>query len=74
MTELQEMLLGYVAAKTAAIIAAKEREGKMPLAVSEDELMQGLRTDVLECMRELHRMEEYIGSRTINKALLKKKV
>lgn len=72
MTELQEMLLGYVSAKTAAIIAAKETGGKRPLGASEDELMEGIRDDVRECMRELHRVRFYRGSKTINKAMLLK--
>lgn len=70
MTESQEMLLSYVAARAAEIMADKRKRGIRPLTVTEREIADGIRGNILECMRELVRVGYYRGTRTINCAAL----
>lgn len=71
MNDLQEKLFPYVLAKTEEILERKRAEKILPELVTEMELMGGIRTDIRECMRELHRQEFYQATRTINLAALK---
>lgn len=70
MNEVQEMLLSYVAARTAEIVTAKRERGVRPLIATEDEILKGIREDVVECMRELVRIGYYQGTKTLNRAAL----
>lgn len=53
------MLLDYVRNVTESVIAGKETEGQQPACLLYSELLERLRSDALECMRELHRSGEY---------------
>lgn len=68
------MLIDYVRNTAQRIITEKERAGKSPLCCTLPELMAELTDDVTECMRELHRADEFHGTTTVNKIpmLLKK--
>lgn len=68
------MLIDYVRNTVQRIIDEKERAGKAPLCCTLNDIMPELIEDVTECMRELHRAGEYLGSKTVNKIpmLLKK--
>lgn len=71
-TPLWECLLPYVEEKTARRIAEKEEAGELPLTVSDLDLLSGMRADLLECMRELHRKGTFKAVRGINNPMLMK--
>lgn len=53
------MLLDYVRNVTESVINEKEAQGQQPACLLYSELLERLRTDALECMRELHRNGEF---------------
>lgn len=73
MTENQKKLMPYVEARTDSIIAYKQSQNIIPELATEPEIIADLRSDVLECMRELHREEKYDAINTLNHPALKKK-
>ncbi len=72
MTENQKKLMPYVEARTESIITEKQEREIVPLLATEPEIIAEIRTDVLECMRELHRSGQYHGTETLNNPALKK--
>ncbi len=75
MTEEQNKLMPYVEARVEGIISDKAKQNVMPLLATESEIVANVRTDVLECMRELYRKEKYVPTNTLNHpALMKKQI
>lgn len=75
MTETQQKLMPYVEARVGLIIAQKGERDIRPLIATEPEIVTGIREDVIECMRELHRNGCYVATNTINSpALMRKEV
>ncbi len=72
MTENQKKLMPYVEARTERIITEKQEREIVPLLATEPEIISEIRTDVLECMRELHRSGQYQDTETLNHPALKK--
>lgn len=73
MTENQKKLMPYVEARIQDVIGYKESRRIRPLIATENEIVANIRTDVLECMRELYRQKKYIPTNTLNyPALIKK--
>ena len=72
MKERQEILLPYLRRIVEEIIKRKEDKKERPLGATDLEILIEFRDDLLECMRELHRLGEYKASRTINYPLLLK--
>ncbi len=72
MTENQKKLMPYVEARTESIITEKQEREIVPLLATEPDIISEIRTDVLECMRELHRSGKYQGTETLNHPALKK--
>lgn len=70
MTERQEYLLPYIRLRVEEILENKKNEKIVPLGATDLEIMLEFRDDLLECMRELHRLCEYKASRTINYPML----
>ena len=74
MTENQKKLMPYVEAKAVSIIDDKEKNNVVPAIATEPEIVYGIRSDVIECMRELHRSRIFRATSTLNKpALMKNK-
>ena len=73
MTENQKKLMPYVEARTECIIAHKQSKHIVPELATEPEIVADIRSDVLECMRELHRTDKYDAVNTLNHPALKKK-
>ena len=63
----------YVEARTESIIAQKESQHVIQELATEPEIVAAIRSDVLECMRELHRTDKYDAVNTLNHPALKKK-
>ena len=61
------MLIDYVRNTAGRIIAEKEQNGVEPALCTLHELMNEVREDMTECMRELHRKGKYRASVNINK-------
>ena len=61
------MLIEYVRNTAERIIAEKEQNGIAPASCTLHDLMNEVRDDMTECMRELHRKSEYRASVNINK-------
>lgn len=72
MTDNQKKLMPYVEARTESIITQKQEREIVPLLVTEPEIIAEIRTDVLECMRELNRSGKYLSTDTLNHPALKK--
>ena len=73
MTENQKKLMPYVEARTESIIAHKQSKHIVPEFATEPEIIADIRSDVLECMRELNNSDKYIEVNTLNHPALKKK-
>ena len=73
MTSNQEKLMPYVESVVNDIIIKKEEDNIRPLCVNDVEVTYGVRNDVLECMRELHRSGKYQGVNGLNHPMLLKK-
>lgn len=74
MTENQKKLMPYVEERVETIFSEKESRHISPALATEPEIIAEIHTDVLECMRELHRKEKYQATTTLNHpALMKKK-
>lgn len=73
MTENQKKLMPYVEARVEGIILDKNARHIIPLLATENEIVANVRTDVLECMRELYRQEKYVPTNTLNHPALMKK-
>lgn len=73
MTEDQKKLMPYVEARVEGIILDKNTRHIIPLLATENEIVANVRTDVLECMRELYRQEKYVPANTLNHPALMKK-
>ena len=74
MTETQKKLMPYVEARVDTIMKYKEDNNISPAIVMEPEIVADIRTDVLECMRELHRNGSYCGTLTLNSPALMKNI
>ena len=61
------MLIDYVRNTAGRIIAEKVQNGVEPASCTLHDLMNEVREDMTECMRELHRKGEYRASVNINK-------
>ena len=72
MTENQKKLMPYVEARTENIIAQKQNQRIVPELATEPEIIADIRSDVLECMRELNNSDKYIEVNTLNYPALKK--
>ncbi|MBD5223627.1 MAG: hypothetical protein HDS71_06215 [Bacteroidales bacterium] len=72
MTENQKKLMPYVEARVAMIVSEKESHYISPVIATETEIISDIRSDVIECMRELHRTEKYHATNTLNLPALKK--
>ena len=73
MTENQKKLMPYVEARTESIIAQKQSQHIVPELATEPEIIADIRSDVLECMRELNNSDKYVEVNTLNHPALKKK-
>lgn len=73
MTENQKKLMPYIEAKVEDIIYDKEKRNIIPAIATEPEIVYGIRGDIIECMRELHRSRSYNATNTLNSPALMKK-
>lgn len=72
MTENQKKLMPYVEAKTDSIIEKKQRQRIVPELATEPEIIADIRSDVFECMNELHKSGRYQLTPTLNYPALEK--
>ena len=72
MTDTQNKLMPYVEARVETIVSEKESRHIAPALATEPEIVAAIHSDVLECMRELHRNEKYQATTTLNHPALKK--
>lgn len=73
MTEQQDKLMPYISHMAYKIIDTKEKSCVVPLGASSVEILTDIHEDAIECMRELYRKGEFIGSNTINHPMLLRK-
>lgn len=71
---MHEGLMEYVRDRTEAILEEKAHNSIEPLIATEREIISEIRTDALECMRELYRRGFFRGTNTINEPALMRKI
>lgn len=72
MTDHWKELMPYVKAKVESIFTSKSSKQIFPILASEPEILDGIREDLIQCMKELANTGSYRETLTLNHPALMK--